>query len=242
MKNFFIILTVLLFMGVASSLRFPRNPDQMRWAVLNCLHVQQPTDELYKKWTNFELPDDGKTHCFVKCILKNSRIYPLHLGRVNKTALEYQFKSHGMEVPKGVENLGNVIAGSCTDIYNEVKDVFLNNVEAFKKAFYFYDDDVKKWFKENTGVARPFGANMREYCDKKYKDNSECLVYCRFYYYRLVDEDKKVFWGWIHDTPGIPLDKRAKCLRKASKEKHCQVPITLQQYRNSSKDVAFRIQ
>ncbi|GAB0093698.1 hypothetical protein DMENIID0001_088710 [Sergentomyia squamirostris] len=209
---------------------YPRNPDQMRWAVLTCLDVHKPNDTvLFESWKNFDLPNDIHTHCFVKCVLMHSRIYPIHWARVNKTAVEDQFKGRGIEVPTGVQDLEKIIAGTCKDIYDEVINVFKNNLEAFKKAFYFYEDDIREWYNQNPDVARPFGADLREYCKKKNKDDEKCELDCRFYYYRLVDEDKKIYWGRFLQTPGIKMDEHSKCLFKAKTAKECDVAVTLDQ-------------
>uniref|UniRef100_C6G4F2 D7-related salivary protein B n=1 Tax=Phlebotomus arabicus TaxID=578135 RepID=C6G4F2_9DIPT len=227
MTNLVTISVILSFLGVANCLQFPRNPDQMRWATKTCLReFRDAPPSLIKEWNEWDLPSSNLTYCFVKCNWIYAGIYNEKTNEFNVDAIRTQFTSQGLLPPKGLENLQRRPAKtSCKDIYRMSIGIIKKYKSDFIKAFYGNSGETAKWYNDNRGTVKGKYQKASEFCKSKEK---ECQLHCRFYYYRLVDEDYQIF-NRKFKIYGISDAQLRQCREKASQAKGCRVAKTLKQ-------------
>uniref|UniRef100_F6JYE9 25.3 kDa salivary D7-related protein n=1 Tax=Phlebotomus tobbi TaxID=33402 RepID=F6JYE9_9DIPT len=231
MNNLLTIFGVLCVLGFANSLQFPRNPDQTRWAEKTCLReFSRAPPSLLKKWQELNFPNTNLTHCFVKCVSTYLGVYNETTKSFNVDGIRRQFESQRIPPPQGLETLRRTSKGTCKDIYLMTVDLVKRNKLLFAKAFHAISAETVKWYNENKGSVKAKYQKASEFCKSQ---SDECRVHCRFYYYRLVDEDYQIFNRNLKIN-GITNAQLQQCRMKASQAKGCQVAKVL---RNCLKEI-----
>nr|AGT96448.1 D7-related salivary protein [Phlebotomus orientalis] len=224
MNNLLTIFGLLYFLGFATSLQFPRDPDQTRWAEKTCLReFSRAPPSLLKKWQELDFPNTNLTHCFIKCFTSYLGVYNETTRKFNVDGIKTQFESQGIPPPQGLETLRKTSKGTCKDIYLMTVDLIKKNKLPFAKAFHGISAEAAKWYIDNKGNVKGKYQKASEFCKSK---DDECRLHCRFYYYRFVDEDYQIFKRNIK-IPGISNAQLEQCRNRASQAKGCQVAKVL---------------
>nr|ABA12150.1 28 kDa salivary D7-related protein SP25 [Phlebotomus argentipes] len=223
MKNLIrIIVAVISFLGLAHSLQFPRNADQTRWALKSCLREARPPRSLGAKWRELTLPKNERTFCFVQCLWTYLGIFDEKTRRFNTSAIETQFISRGSLSPKSLHTLkGQVKGKTCKEVYKFSIDFLKKYKSEFRHVFYLTDQTSLTWYSQNRGKVKGRDEKASSFCQK---ESNECeRLHCRFYYYRLVDEDYKIIFFRKILIYGISNRQFNQCREEADKKNGCNV-------------------
>nr|AAX55749.1 27 kDa salivary protein [Phlebotomus ariasi] len=223
MSNLLTIFGAICFLGVANSLQFPRNPDQTRWAEKTCLKESWAPPNLINKWKQLEFPSTNLTYCYVKCFVMYLGVYNETTKKFNVDGIRSQFTSQGLRPPNGLESLQKTSKGTCKDVFRMSAGLIKKYKLEFVKAFHGDSAEAAKWYIEHKGNVKAKYQKASEFC-KTQKD--ECRLHCRFYYYRLVDEDFQIF-NRKFKIYGISDSQLRQCRSKASQAKGCKVAKVL---------------
>uniref|UniRef100_C6G4F4 D7-related salivary protein D n=1 Tax=Phlebotomus arabicus TaxID=578135 RepID=C6G4F4_9DIPT len=220
------IVVFLCLSGFVYSFKYPRTAEQSLWAFRACQSEILPDLNLLKQWNNWDLPDNNKTHCYLKCSLMYLGAYNTKTKTINVNAIKTQFATRDFNIPKDVVKLGGATNGSCKSIYDKIIWFINDYKEQMKRAYWATRQDAGKWYAANKGYVKALNQTASDFCNG-FKKDPDCNLDCRFYYYRWIDEDHLFYKDIKLRVDGIPRDKVKKCKREASKERKCKVARVL---------------
>nr|AAL16051.1 D7 salivary protein [Lutzomyia longipalpis] len=224
------IFSLLCLCGLGYSWQDVRNADQTLWAYRSCQKNPEDKDHV-PQWRKFELPDDEKTHCYVKCVWTRLGAYNENENVFKIDVITKQFNERGLEVPAGLDQeLGGSTDGTCKAVYDKSMKFFKSHFMDFRNAYYATYDGSDEWFSKNPDV-KPKGTKVSEYC--KNKDDGDCKHSCSMYYYRLIDEDNLVIP--FSNLPDYPEDKLEECRNEAKSANECKSSVIYQCLENADK-------
>nr|AGE83091.1 SP28b [Phlebotomus papatasi] len=219
------VITSLVFLslvGLGYSWKYPRNADQTLWAFRTCQRRESDVN-LLKKWANWQLPNDDKTHCYVKCVWTHLGLYSKNKMSLRVDKIKKQFSSRGVAIPKDLKSMEGETDGSCKAIYDKTISFFNNNVADLRTAFYGTIEESNKWYAQNPD-AKPKGTKISKFCKAENREQGEsnCKHACSAYYYRLVDEDFEPIYFRLLEIKGFSNKDIDECIKQASGRQGCQ--------------------
>ncbi|GAB0099009.1 hypothetical protein DMENIID0001_148280 [Sergentomyia squamirostris] len=191
------------------SIKYPRDADQINWAINTCFH---------------ERAEKGRSFCFAKCFWQYTGLYDEIKKSISVSAVAMQFTRQGFAVPRNINLLTTHtgIERDHCDVLREKSLSFIGaNAGLFKKAFYTDEELIEKWYRDNTGKVKALGQRASKFCNMKF--HGSCKVDCRYYYYRLIDEDHKFLNYRKLTVAGISDKQVSQCRKKVEKDQGCSL-------------------
>ncbi|GAB0099010.1 hypothetical protein DMENIID0001_148290 [Sergentomyia squamirostris] len=208
--KFWVNLLIVNLFGVVFTTKYPRDADQMSWAIKTCVY------ELNQK-----LEDKVQDFCFHKCFWQYSGFYDENRKEIKVNEVRQQFIDRAVEIPKNIDSLKEATGDDCSVIREMSLKVILDDTELFIKAFYGNAEDIVKWYQDNAGNVKAYGQLASEFCNKKFQE--DCKVNCQYYYYRIIDEDYKFLNYRKLEVPGISEDQVSDCRKRTENFSTCSI-------------------
>ncbi|XP_059607638.1 uncharacterized protein LOC132255566 [Phlebotomus argentipes] len=221
-----IVVLVTCFLTVAHSFDFPRNADQTLWALNTCIKESKASSKTADLWKDLNFEKSEETYCFVQCLWTYLGVYDEKTKIFNADAVKIQFQKRGVSIPKGLDKLKVITRGTCKDIFDLTKDFLKANKKELKFIFYWTPETQKDWFDKNKGKVKNVNQKASDFCKN---EEDLCRLNCRFYYYRLVDEDLRVVFFTKPRINGISDAQINKCRLEANQTTGCAVAKVLKQ-------------
>nr|ABI20158.1 27 kDa salivary protein [Phlebotomus duboscqi] len=216
-------LVLLSLVGLGYSWQYPLDADQTLWAFKTCQRQNDASNQLHM-WSEWKLPNNPATHCYVKCVWIHLGLYNDKDKSIKVEEVGKQFTSRGLEVPGDLNTIAGVTNGSCAAIYMKTIKFFANNVDNLRTAFYGTRKVSNEWYAQNPDV-KPKGIKISAFCSAENREQGKegnCRHACSAYYYRLVDKDYEPINFVNLGIKGISNNKITNCRKKASKAKGCR--------------------
>ncbi|XP_039441769.1 37 kDa salivary gland allergen Aed a 2-like [Culex pipiens pallens] len=192
-----LILLGAVIAGVLSDDWSPMDPEEVAFEQAKCMEDHFGNDfGLAEKWMKWNLAEsDGKTACYVKCLVEALGMYDKQAFQPNNIKQQYEaYKSdNGVDQAKSdaiANELGKIDAkdGKCESIAKGFIQVNNANKGVLEKI-YLLDSSVRDAIYKKNPQIKPKGISIFRFCGKQFYQDGEA-AYCNVRKHGFSDDPK----------------------------------------------------